>query len=233
MNHKTFYALLIALLFITAGTGCNKNDTPDNVYIPFSGPLVKTKTVTLGGNVTTTSYVYDDIGRVTRTTDNTYISYFTYTQQQVVVKTYQLSDTTIAPVVVTYTLNGQGLADNVNQFSFFTYDDNRQLLTENNTAANAVATYTYSNNNLITKTSNGSTFNYTYGRVITNTCGRENTGTGWLGKSSKLLPGTLQRTTNGNTDSYTYTYQNDSLSRITSITPTGTPPLPVEEYTYY
>lgn len=233
MKCNTLYPLLLVLVIITTSTGCNKNDEPNSVYIPFSGPLVKTKTVTLSGNVTTTHYTYDDIGRVTTTTDNTYLNYFEYTQQQVVVKTYRIADTTIAPVVVTYTLNPQGLADNINQVSFFTYNAHRQMLTENNTAANATATYTYSNGNLANKTTNGSSFNYDYGRVITNTCGRENTGSGWLGKSSKLLPTTLQRTTNGTTNNYTYNYLTDSLNRITNITPVGTPALPVEEYTYY
>lgn len=228
---KTLYPLLLVLIIITTGTGCNKNEDPASVYIPFSGPLIKTKTV----NGNTSTYTYDNIGRVLTQVNATGTNTFEYSQQSVVVKTYQGSNTTGTPnAQVTYYLNAQGLVDNTDNVVYFTYDADRHMLTENNTSVQLTVTNTYSNGNKITEViGTGTTYTYQYDTSLPNTAGRENNGMGWMGKLSANLPTSMEANINGDIRNTTYTYEFDNQNRVTRVTPTGNFTNSVIEYTYY
>ncbi|HLP52244.1 MAG TPA: hypothetical protein VK154_15250 [Chitinophagales bacterium] len=232
---KPFGVLLVALLFLAAGTGCNENDTSDSVYIPYNGPLVKTKTLTINGSPHITTYMYDSIGRVVSYSDENFNNYFEYTEQAVLVKTFETGNTGSTPdVSLTYSLNSQGLAENNNNVVHYTYDAARHMVKEVNTATSTPVsvTYTYSNGNKIADDfSNGTTNTYQYDTTKTNTIGRHNMGSGWLGTSSTNLVTSMQQTNNGTTTTTTYTYEFDSQNRVTRVIPSGTQP--VQQYTYY
>lgn len=233
MKYKTLYPLLLALI-IMALSGCDKDIGTTGVYIPFNGPLVKTKTVIANGSTTTTTYTYDNIGRIATSAQTFSSNTYTYTQQSVTQKNYSLnSNTDTAIFTYIYTLNREGLATNIGTDILYTYDDERHMTEENYVFLYSRSNYTYSNGNIAEEIRNGRTYTYHYFTDKQNTIGNQNMGKGWMGTSSVNLVSSIDYKVNGTLTTDTYAYEYDNQNRVTRVTVTKQGAQEQTEYTYY
>jgi len=247
---RSFLLIPVTSLFLLAG--CKK----DEQKIP--PPVIpKVKTLTKDNNVQT--YSYDSKGRVTKVDygPNRRDEY-AYTDTSVVYNSYDAQN--ILQLTTNYKLNDRGFAISSTSNSPFTesttfaYASDAQPLTNvltrtiQNGPVIKFTTQSYYTNSIldsivgIMTTDNlfSGSSNYYYDEYFTdkiNTVGNVNLGQQWLGLSSKHPVKTARDIGHDNNWFYTqttYTYEYDSLNRITVVHHyNGTDEYPPTSYTYY
>ncbi|MDB5226428.1 MAG: hypothetical protein JWN78_621 [Bacteroidota bacterium] len=259
IKSKIKYTILFAFAAVLSITGCKKTDSTNTTVTP-TGAKLKTVTMLPSGSVTT--FYYDSLNRISKVTTSGTVFYqsFVYKGSDSVI--VFSSNGTDSGSVNAYKLNGVGLAVNNTSSAgpttfTYTYDVNgfQTYSTANTVAGSSADTFLISGNNITEhrgSTSNVLTTNtirvkqvYTFLTDKTNTIGNANKGMSFLGKSSSNLINTeayhyssttiIPPSTTTSDETYNYTYEYDSNSRVTKRTQTavstGTPI--VENYTYY
>lgn len=231
MSTKPLYVFALLFFIISAGTGCGKDKDNNTVYQKFTGTLIKTKTSQQPFGTYVVTYTYDDLGRTLTISDHLGSEHYEYTEQAIIVKTYNTSSNGVPVGITTYNLNAQGMVDNIDEIEFYTYDADGYLLTSTN--ASNTTTNTYSNGNLATKThTSGTKYIYQYYANTTNTIGTQNTGYSCGGKQSANLMSSSTQIAGSDTTTFNFAYEYDSQGRVTVEKNADTQEV-LEEYTYY
>ncbi|MGE5109192.1 MAG: hypothetical protein ACM3H8_16760 [Sphingobacteriales bacterium] len=255
LNNSSFFLLLCIgiSLFVSS---CKKDNAATSQPQLFQGVHSRIKTET--GSNSSNNYFYDDKGRQIKRTSSYGLRYeYSYTDTSIVLVTYNATspiDTAIYKLDTVTGLVTKWTDVYPGSFDTYTYNSNKQILTDqkttvypNNTNTKSEYRYFYNSSNNLDSivdnhdigTASSGTYVYHYDEYYTdkiNTTGNENFGQLFFGKSSNNLLKTYRITNNaGVTTSYNYDYTFDSQNRVIKevVTQIGTTTRYETTYTYY
>lgn len=198
MNSR--YLLLSLLVLLISFNACKKTDN-DEAVLTNPSMLLKTATQYQDGQVTgTTSYEYDNSGRITKISynGNRYEKY-SYVSDTMILK--EIYNNVLDHSTDTLLLNDRGLVTAVNRSAAYEYDAEGYLV--KSTIVRNKYTYitinTIADGNMVETTNETDSlgilmetanyrYNYNATPAVTSTIGDENTGIAFYGKQSKNLP---------------------------------------------